>query len=141
MAGGTTITLEGDREFLEFLEQLPDFIYHVFRADIAQTMEAAATELRAAYPEGAMRDAVFTRLYVTDRGLNLRGEVVSPTPEATWWEYGTAVRETQQGWNRGSAPAHPDTGLVSIAIKHRRAMNARHELVLEDLGFIVTGEP
>src|SRR5262249_14438485 len=107
---------------------------------IRDTTESVEQQLVAVYPDGEMKAAVFSRFVSTSGGVGIRGEVISPTPQANWWEFGTVVRETQQGWNGGSEPAHRDRGLVGLAIPARAALNDRVIAFLEELGFTVTGD-
>lgn len=149
-----TVTYDGYQELRAFLTQLPEATKEAIRADVQTTVEQVAAELVAVYPEAratgaggatlygpAMRALVTSRVDTTPGAIGAKGVVVSRSPVAHLWEFGTAVRTTQQGWNRGSEPAHPNQGLVTIAIKHRAVLYRELFAKLEALGFTVTGTP
>lgn len=101
---------------------------------IRGTAEETKRELLVAYPptDGPMRRGV--RVIDKSTKTLVRFDVLSASKEATWWEYGTQNRHTQQGWNRGAEAAHPNTGLISIAIRRRRLMISRLIEMVERTG-------
>lgn len=149
-----SVTYDGYQELRAFLEQLPEATKAAVRTQVQETVDQVQTELVAVYPSAAttgptgqvqygaaMRALVTSRVDTTPGAIGAKGVVVSRSPAAHLWEFGTAVRTTQQGWNRGSEPAHPDKGLVTIAIKHRAVLYRDLFAMLEQLGFTVTGTP
>lgn len=136
-----SVRYDGFEELRRFLEELPETAKDTIGGIVRRTVDAVEADLVAVYPPGEMRAAVRSYFVPTGGAIGWQGVVLSPTPQAHWWEYGTVVRATQQGWNRGSEPAHPDQGLVSIAIRHRAEMYTDLFAYLEALGFTVTGTP
>jgi hypothetical protein len=128
--------LDGLDELRKALRDMPDELTNDALAIVATAAADTASELRGVYPSGSMEDGVV----VTDRSHQYQARFVveSRTPQASWWEYGTENRHTQQGWNRGSEPAHKDTGLVSIAKRHRARMTAALIALVQAAGFNVT---
>ena len=115
---------------------MPDELTNDALAIVATAAEDTASELRGVYPSGPMQDGVV----VSDRSVQYRARFVveSQTEQAVWWEFGTENRTTQEGWNRGAEPAHKDTGLISIAKRHRVTMRAQLIALVESAGFHVT---
>ena len=113
-----SVLLDGLDELRLALHDMPDALTNAALEIVATAAADTAAEVKTVYPTAAMRDAVV----VSDRSEPYKARVVveSRTPQAHWWEWGTENRHTQQGWNRGSEPAHPDRGLVGIAKRHRR---------------------
>lgn len=136
-----SVSYEGFEELRDFLRGLPDVVKDRIGGFVRDATDDTEAQLLAVYPDGEMKARVFSRFVSTSGPVGIQGEVISPTDQAHWWEFGTVVRQTQQGWNRGSEPAHPDRGLVGIAIKNRRIMERRTLAVLEELGFTVEGTP
>lgn len=134
---GVRVNLDGLGTLREALMKLPAEL----EAAASRIVEHAATDTAArllgVYPgHGPLRAGV----HVVDKSTQwtAKWRVESRSAEAEWWEFGTQNRHTQQGWNRGSTPAHKDTGLISIARTRRRQMVAELIDFVRDQGFIVT---
>lgn len=135
---GVKVNLEGLGTLREALMKMPETL----RAEASAIVERAATDsadrLLAVYPQknGALQQGV----YVVDKSTQWTAKwaVESRSKEAEWWEFGTQNRHTQEGWNRGSTPAHKDQGLISIAKARRRAMVAELIAFVREQGFVVT---
>jgi|SRR5262245_1146135 len=108
---------------------------------VVQTItERTAQQLVATYPTGAtgnLRAGVRTR-YRRSKGKTT-GYVVSTSPHAHLWEYGTQVRTTREGWNRGRMPSHTADGLVSIAMRNRRQLRTAVTNQMRHHGLTVSG--
>jgi hypothetical protein len=146
------VTLEWDNfdEFLDELQHLPETLNEEASASVIEATNKSADELRAAYPAGTrtrksgetidhLRNGV--KVEIDSSQFGTLGIVRSTAHEAHLWEFGTQVRKTQRGWNRGSAPAHHGQGLVSIAATNRRTMYEQQAQILEDHGFELSGRP
>jgi hypothetical protein len=122
MGQSMRIVFEGLDELRKALRDLPAALQAEAATIVEDTAYDAARDLLAAYPPepGPLRNGVV----VVDRSSRwqARWDVKSKSKQASWWEFGTQNRHTQQLWNRGAAPAHRDQGLVPIAIRHRRTM-------------------
>jgi hypothetical protein len=130
-----TLLLDGLDELRKALRDMPDALTNDALAIVATAAEDTATAVKAVYPNTVMDEGVF----VVDRSQQYQAKFVveSRTSMAIWWEYGTANRTTQLGWNRGAEPAHPDQGLISIAKRNRARMTAALIALVQDAGFDV----
>ena len=136
---GVRVNLDGLGTLREALMKLPDELESGAAAIVERAARDTGDRLLAVYPgHGALRAGV----HVVDKStaLTARWRVESRSQEAEWWEFGTQNRVTQQGWNRGSTPAHRDTGLISIAKSFRRRMVAELIEYVRGYGFAVTEE-
>jgi hypothetical protein len=134
------VTWDGFAEFTEALGALPVALTDQARASVAAAADATQTETVAGYPtkSGRMRAGV-KKVEDTSKPAVYAIEVRSTAPEAHLWEYGTQDRATQQGWHRGSEPAHPDQSLIAISHTHGPTMQAELAALLTSAGFQVTG--
>ena len=131
------LTLDGFDEFAQSLAALPTTLKTQAEAPVRTAAEATEAQLLAGYPEksGHMRAGV---KQITDAGTEHFAIVVASTaPEAHLWEYGTKVRHTQKGWNRGSEQGARDRSLHVIADAHQIALNGALAALLRDAGFEV----
>jgi hypothetical protein len=90
------------------------------------------------YPKGEtanLRRGVKTT--IEHGAFGVAGTVKSTSPHAHLWEFGTAVRHTARGWNRGKEQSHD--GLVAIAVRERRRMYERLVALVRSAGFEVSG--
>lgn len=134
------LRLDGLSELRAALRQLPAGL----AKDGADRVEAATERARAAlvrtYPHGdtgKLRAGV--RSKIERSGVAVVGTVISSSPHAHLWEFGTQNRHTRQGWNRGRSPSHHREGLVPIAQRERRAMNGELVDIVRQAGFEVSG--
>jgi Bacteriophage HK97-gp10, putative tail-component len=133
------LRFEGLDEFRKDLHTLPADLVRETQPTIVAAAETTASALRAAYPfrTGAMRRGVRVRTRTT--AWSTAATVSSTAPTAVLWEYGTQIRRTQRGWNRGAAPAHQGQGLYSLAIRQRRQVDKAIAAVLTHHNFRVSG--
>lgn len=136
------VAFEGLDELRAGLRKLPADMNRKARDRVLSAANSTEFELREAY----LRAKVSGNL---ERGLKVKveetatttaAEVRSTSPHAHLWEFGTQVRRTQQGFNRGAAPAHHNQGLVGIAQRKRRQMNTELVDIVREAGFEVSGE-
>jgi hypothetical protein len=122
------------------LRQLPSELAEQGAEFVDDAVEHTAASLRQAYPlgdTGKLRAGV--RSSVTRSQFGVVGEVKSTSPHSHLWEFGTAVRATRQGWNRGISPSHHREGLIPIAMRNRKTLNGQLISLLQKAGFVVTG--
>lgn len=134
------VTWDGLDELRRQLKALPADLAHEARQDVVEAAENAATALRQAYPPGPtgnLRRGV--KVIVKQTEATVVATLKSTAPEAHLWEFGTQVRRTQQGWNRGAGPAHYNQGVVGIAGRHRKTLNGQLVELVRRNGFEVTG--
>lgn len=133
-----TVDLDGIDELTQALRDMPDHLTNEAIVIVLSAANDTRDELKRVYPEGPMSAA----LHVEDRTRQYQARfvVVSPTEQATWWEFGTENRHTQKGWNRGKEPAHKDKGLLSIAKRNRRLMRAALVAMVQREGFDVSDD-
>jgi hypothetical protein len=132
------IRLDGIEELRDALRRLP----HDLKAEaveiVQETAESAAAEIRAKYPTrtGNLREGVHVRpSEVSTFGA---GAIVKNSAKHAWiFEHGTVARRTSIGAKRGSMP--PGNVFIPIAIRKRRAMEAKLKAVLVRHGLVVSG--
>jgi hypothetical protein len=130
-------------EFLRELRDLPADLTAEAETIVMDSAETVAAQARSAYPAPTaasrgvtLRDGV--KVETVDAGpLGTASRVRNTAPHARMYEYGTAVRSTSQGWNRGASPAHHV--LVPIAVRERRTMYRTLADLLERRGATVAG--
>jgi len=119
------VKVKGLDELRRALKDLPADLAQQNRAHVEAATRDAAAALRSAYPRGDtgnLRAGVKTEFDVTPTGTV--GTVISRSPHAHLWEFGTVNRRTQQGWNRGRLASQIHRGLTAIAPRERRKLNA-----------------
>jgi hypothetical protein len=126
---------EGLDELKDKLRQLPRELGGEAGDIVVKYAEIAETSLRQVYPPGELRNNV--RLEVERSPFGAIVLLQSLSGFAHMWEYGTKVRKTQKGWNRGAEPAHPDAGVISIAMRWRRRMVQDLIALLRRAGLVV----
>jgi hypothetical protein len=136
------VAMEGLDELRAGLRKLPADLNRKARDRVIGAANGTASELGQAYDRskvsGNMRRGI--KVKVEETATTTTAEVRSTSPHAHLWEFGTQVRRTQQGFNRGAAPAHHDQGIVGIAQRRRRGLNAGLADIVREAGFEVTGE-
>src|SRR5438128_7815746 len=133
---------QGLAELRAALRQLPSELAGEAVSIVDDATGRTESSLLQAYPlgeTGKMRAGVSSAV-VSDRG-GVIGTVRSKSPHARLWEFGTAVRATRQGWNRGRAPSHKTEGLVAIAQRERSRMNQQLIELVRRAGFAGSGVP
>jgi hypothetical protein len=136
-----SLRVTGLAELRAALVQLPDKIEQQANDEVKRTMNEAAAALVASYPEGDtgnLRKGVKKRFRINRRGF-ATGTVRSEAPHAHLWEFGTVNRRTEKGWNRGRMITHYNRGLVGIAQRERREMEAALVALVRNHGFTVSG--
>jgi hypothetical protein len=133
------VLLQGNNELRNALKQLPADLNRQARDIVHGAATATAATLRSVYPRGAtgaLRDGV--TVTTSDSVTTTTATVRSRAKEAAWWEYGTQVRRTAAGFNRGAMPAATGHGLISIAARERRQMTAQLVELVRAAGFEVS---
>jgi hypothetical protein len=102
------VRFEGLEELQEALRTLPAELLLEATTIVQDAAEGAKTKIAAGYPSRAttLRDG----LEVNTVSATAMGVVVllrNKAPESRWFEFGTQVRHTKLGWNRGQMPATP----------------------------------
>lgn len=131
---------DGLDELRRQVRTLPTDLATEAREDVVGAAQHAADALRQAYPggpTGRLRRGVSVTTKQT--GSSVVAVLKSTAPEAHLWEFGTQVRRTQRGWNRGAGPAHYNQGVVGIAARYRRTLNEQLVDIVKRNGFEVTG--
>ena len=111
------------------------------REESAPRVEAAATNaeatIGAAYPErtGALKAGLRHGVETTAAGT--RAWLVNISTHAAIWEYGTEIRHTSLGQNRGRMPA--GKVFVPAVVRERREMVKDVIAIVERAGFKVHG--
>jgi hypothetical protein len=134
------LVLEGLAEFREALRRLPEQLRAEGAEIVGDAAELTKASLIQAYPlgdTGKLRAGVRLVKAFTDYGAV--AIVKSTAKHASIWEFGTAVRSTRQGWNRGVSPSHAAEGLIPIAMRNRKHMYAQLGALLQRAGFEVHG--
>jgi hypothetical protein len=136
------VVFDGLAQLRADLLSLPDDLAQEAAVIVDDTTEVTASSLRQAYPRGEtgkLRDGV--RAEMKREQFGVVGTVHSTSPHAHLWEFGTQLRRTREGWNRGRMPSRDREGLVSIAARNRRQMNGQLVELVRNAGFDVTGDP
>jgi hypothetical protein len=106
-------------------------------AIVARTAALTATQTAAAYPPKTDLASKLTVTGSSDSG-GVSYRVVNRHNLAAIYEYGTMVRHTALGYNRGAMPARPT--LIPISMQNRRdVMWPALIALIERTGAIVTG--
>ena len=140
---------EGMQEFREALRNLPMDLRNEGTVIVERAANNAMRETFQAYPisMGRKRRGRFIPGGQLRKGLRIayesspfgaRAVVRNTAPHAFIFENGTEMRETAQGWKRGSA--RPGRIFVPIMIKHRRRMNSELIGLLRRAGLIVISD-
>jgi Bacteriophage HK97-gp10, putative tail-component len=136
------VLLEGNNELRAALGSLTEELNQEARAIVHEAAQQTASQLRSVYPRGrtgAMQRGV--KVTTRDTTTTTSAKVRSTTDEATYWEYGTQVRRTNAGFNRGAMPAATGHGLISLASRNRRQMLDDLVALVRSAGFTVTVTP
>jgi hypothetical protein len=98
------------------------------------TADAAASEVRAAYPKrtGNLRKGVRVRKKYRRETLRASYEVRNTAPHAYIYEHGTRARHTRYGADRGSMPA--GNVFIRITERHWREFVERIKDLLRERG-------
>ena len=134
-----TLRLTGLEELKAALLKLPAEFHAEGFGYVKTATDGSAADLRAAYSavqkSGKLARGVTTEYPSTTVAV---GRVRSRAKHSHLYEYGTQVRRTAQGWNRGAGPAHP----TAIPIFRRRRDTLRGQLIamVRRAGLTVTGD-
>ncbi len=115
------LTLGGFNELREALRNLPEHLAHEAGAIVTQHAEAAAAQIRNAYPArtgNLKRGVKVDRATVQGAGASAR--VRSTAKHSFIFEHGTQARHNAIGANRGAMP--PGNVFVPVVVRERRAM-------------------
>jgi hypothetical protein len=133
-----TLTFEGLDDLRAALRALPADLAQEAGDVIVETVNNAADEIVAAYPDrtGHLRGGVKFSVERSDFGVI---GTVKNTANLAWiFELGSQARHTELGANRGSMP--PGHVFVPIVMKRRRQMFEELKTVLEKQGLEVSGD-
>lgn len=142
MARSVRVAMEGLDALRAGLKALPAELNQKARGRVIGTANEAADKLRAAYPRGDtgnLRAGV--KVKVEENTASTVATVRSTSAHAHLWEFGTQVRRTQKGFNRGAMPAAYDKGLVGIARRERRELQEELIDIVREAGFAVSETP
>jgi bacteriophage HK97-gp10 putative tail-component len=134
------LELNGLSELRAALRSLPADLAQNAAEFVDEATQHTASSLRQAYPlgeTGKLRAGV--QVSVTRTQFGVMGTVKSTSPHAHLWEFGTAVRQTRQGWNRGVSPSHHRDGLIPIAVRNRKTLNGHLVGLVRQAWFEVSG--
>lgn len=134
---GAMVKLEGFDELVKQLTNAPKEIRAEAMEIVREETEGAAVDIAAGYPEGPtgnLRRRVKTS-YPSSQIIV--GIAQSTAPHSHLYEFGTQVRKTDSGANRGSTRPHPVT--VPVARKRRARIFRRLVDLVTRRGFEVTG--
>jgi hypothetical protein len=128
---------DGLAELYKQLENLPADLTAEAAHIVEGVANAAALEIRSAYPvhSGNLRESVFVTHF--DRGRYSAGAQVKATAHHAWiFENGTAARAyyTKNGVRHETGAMPPGHVFVPIVMKHRRLMYTQFAALLERHG-------
>jgi hypothetical protein len=134
------VTWTGLAEFQAALRTLPDALTADARAIVSRHATAATAAIKAGYP--ASEATLATRVTLTETSaagdrFGIHFLIKNTDKRATWFEWGTMVRRTAKGWNRGSLK--PGRVFVPAAIRARAGMTDDLIALVRAAGFTVTG--
>jgi hypothetical protein len=135
-----TWSLEGLDEANAAFDALPIDLTDDARTNIASEAANAVAAIRARYPRvtGGLIEGVGTQ--PMSQGPYYAGSrVVSLSGHANAYEYGSQVRHTALGYNRGIMPRPPQPVFVPTLIAARAAIMATIATDLVQQGLTVTG--
>lgn len=115
-----TLTIAEIAETARAFEQLPPEMVKEATNLISGVANQATFQLKGQYPMGGLRDHV--QVEQLNKSSAYAGFRIKNTDKkAWWWEYGTAVRHTKLGYNRGEWK-RPHGTLVDQLQKSRAQM-------------------
>jgi hypothetical protein len=135
---GFSMRIDGLDDLRALLRRLPAELRDEATGIVQGSANAAAEEIRAAYPDrtGNLRDHVFVS--TTVEGTFGVGARVRNTAKHAWlFENGTQTRQTALGANRGAMPA--GNVFIPRVIRHRTEMMRALRAMVEAHGLTVTG--
>jgi len=134
------LTWIGLEELKKALLDLPADLSARAAGIVEESAEAAAAEIRDAYPEGDtgnLRRGVKVGTKGGRGEFTVRRVVRSTAPHATLFETGTQTRQTALGYNRGFMPGA--NIFVPVVVRRRRAMQEDLVWIVEQAGLDVRG--
>lgn len=141
MSAVARLTFVGLEQLKRDLRNLPTELREEAKNIVLDTANAAATEIRSAYPsrKGRLRNGITARLIaVGPYGSGAMAQ--NRARHAYLYEYGTVPRQTSKGWNRGRMPEANPPIFVPKVIRHRRAMYQKLKDLLTRKGLKVSGD-
>ena len=106
---------------------------------VIRAAEGAKEEIQGAYPPSAASLAAAMEVRVADVArFGVAADVINHHPLARMYDLGTAARHTSLGRNRGVMP--PAFVFEPRYRRWRRAMYDRLKQLVEDQGFVVSGD-
>ena len=132
------LTIEGIAEVQKALQDLPPTLVVEGSHLIEGEANYAAYQIRSQYPAGDLQDGV-TVDPVTKATAYAGFRITSRDFKAEWYKFGTAMRHTKLGWNRGQERVRPTPVFIPTMEKARATMWAGLREFLVRNGLIVTG--
>ena len=133
-----SVDLAGFEALIQELRNAPDDIRSDAMDIVRDTTEAAAAEIREAYPRGPTGNLKKRVQTFYPGSTVLAGIVKSTAPHSHLYEFGTRDRKTKAGANRGRMPKPNPEITPRIAVKHRTQMFKRLVDMLRGKGFEVS---
>ena len=132
-----SLRIDGLDEELAELTALPTTLRDNARPTVSSAADQAEAAIRGAYPvvSGALREGLRQEPIETPFGYKVR--LINDAPHAVWYEYGTELRQTSLGYNRGRMPAAKV--FVPEVMRDRREMIDDLIPVVEAEGLTVRG--
>lgn len=132
-----SLRIDGLADELAAFTALPTTLRDTARPVVSAAADTAESAIRAAYPvvTGALRAGLRQEAVETPYGYAVR--LVNDAPQAVWYEYGTELRQTSLGYNRGRMPAAKV--FVPEVLRDRRTMVEDLIPVVEAQGLTVRG--
>jgi hypothetical protein len=133
----------GLRELQAALRALPRELGDDARDIVLDHAHQAEHEVKANYAAhsrtSTLGDSVEVRIQFTGT-YGAAAMVIATAKHATWFEHGTALRHTSQGWRRGVMPPVPPMHqFVPVMERRRRAMYVELTALLRRAGLLVEG--
>jgi len=123
-------------EFLREFGSIPKEVHADGMSILVEETEGAAAEMRNAYGAVAVTGTLANRVRTVYPSTEiLIGLVQSRAPHSHLYEWGTKMRKTLTGANRGKMPAAKPAVVVPIARRRRNRMSRRLVEMLRAMGF------
>lgn len=125
------------QEFRQALRDMPRELVGEADGIVTDAAEGAKQEIVAAYPEvtGNLRRGVTVKAERSAFGVS--STVKSNAKHSHLYEFGSQVRQTDIGANRGAMPARPV--FIPVVQRRRKAMHNKLKAMLQRAGFTLSG--
>jgi hypothetical protein len=132
------LVLQGMDEFKQALRNMPSDLAGEADGIVTAAAEGTKSDVVAAYPEvtGNLKRGVTVK---TERSaFGVSAVVKSNAKHSHLYEFGSQMRHTDIGANRGAMPARPV--FVPVAMRRRKAMYEGLKGLLRRAGFTLSGD-